>query len=99
MSDASCRGGDFNRRSHSNGGFMPYNDPKSRPPSPTRRKFLLTSGTGVAAGLVAAYVPAPSHSAAGVGASGPGSAATKIEGAVPITLRINGKDHKLQIDP
>jgi xanthine dehydrogenase YagT iron-sulfur-binding subunit len=29
----------------------------------------------------------------------PTSAAPGIEGAVPITLRINGKDHQLRIDP
>ncbi len=40
---------------------MSDDDPKPRPPNPTRRKFLLTSGSGVAASLVAAYVPAPSQ--------------------------------------
>jgi xanthine dehydrogenase YagT iron-sulfur-binding subunit len=78
---------------------MSDDDPKSLPPSPTRRKFLLTSGSSVAASLVAAYVPASAKSAGGESDSAPSSAASTIEGAVPITLRINAKDHKLQIDP
>jgi len=53
----------------------------------------------VAASLVAAYVPASAKSAAEVTDSVPASTGTSIEGAVPITLRINGKDHKLNIDP
>jgi xanthine dehydrogenase YagT iron-sulfur-binding subunit len=62
----------------------------------SRRKFLLTSGTTAAAGVISAYLPArtsgePTHESE---VSGP-----MIEGAVPITLRINGKDHKLNIDP
>src|SRR6478672_12529864 len=78
---------------------MSDDDPESLPPSPTRRKFLLTSGTSVAASLVAAYVPASAKNAAGVTGSAPVSAGPSIQGAVPITLRINGKDHKLNIDP
>ena len=78
---------------------MTDDDSKSRPPSPTRRKFLLTSGTSVAASLVAGYVPALAKD----GAEGIESASTStgqtIEGAVPITLRINGKNYPLRIDP
>jgi xanthine dehydrogenase YagT iron-sulfur-binding subunit len=78
---------------------MSDSDPKSRPPSPARRKFLLTSGSGVAASLVAGYVPALAKRAAGESDSAPTSAGSTIEGAVPITLRINGKEHELRIDP
>ena len=78
---------------------MSGDDPKSRPPSPTRRKFLLTSGSGVAASLVAAYVPASAKSAAGGSDSAPTIAGPDIEGPVPITLRINGKNHSVRIDP
>jgi len=78
---------------------MSDNNPEELPPSPTRRKFLLTSGTSVAASLVAAYIPASAKSAAAEDDSAPTSAASTIEGAVPITLRINGKDHSLRIDP
>ena len=78
---------------------MSDDDPKSRPPSPTRRKFLLTSGSGVAASLVASYVPALAKDAVADTDAAPTSTAPIIEGAVPITLRINGKDHQLRIDP
>ncbi|HKB65475.1 MAG TPA: 2Fe-2S iron-sulfur cluster-binding protein [Pyrinomonadaceae bacterium] len=78
---------------------MPDDDPQSLHPGPTRRKFLLTSGSSVAASLVAAYVPASAKSAAGGTDAASTSAGPRIEGAVPITLRINGKDHKLNIDP
>jgi xanthine dehydrogenase YagT iron-sulfur-binding subunit len=78
---------------------MSDEDPKSRPPSPARRKFLVTSGSGVAASLVAGYVPALAKDAAAESDSAPTSAAPNIEGAVPITLRINGKEHSLRIDP
>lgn len=75
---------------------MSDKDLKMQPPNPTRRKFLLTSGSGVAASLVAGYVPALAKDTAGEmdAVEGP-----NIEGAVPITLRINGKDHSLRIDP
>src|SRR5258708_33170096 len=78
---------------------MSDDDPKSRPPSPTRRKFLLTSGSGVAASLVAVYVPALAERAAEESHTDLTSAGPNIEGAVPITLRINGKDHKLNVEP
>ena len=78
---------------------MSDDDSRSRPPGPTRRKFLLTSGTSVAASLVAAYAPASAKSAAGGSDSARTSAGPNIEGAVPITLRVNGKDHSLRIDP
>src|SRR6185295_14518572 len=78
---------------------MSDDDPKSRPPSPTRRKFLVTSGSSVAASLVAGYVPALAKEAAAVSDSALADARPNMEGAVPITLRINGKEHSLRIDP
>jgi xanthine dehydrogenase YagT iron-sulfur-binding subunit len=77
---------------------MSDDDAQSCPPDPTRRKFLLTTGSSVAASLAAAYVPALANSVAKESPAlvGPGS---NVEGAVPITLRINGKDHRLRIDP
>jgi len=78
---------------------MSDDDPQLCPSDPTRRKFLVTTGSSVAASLVAAYVPALANSAAGESDSGSASAAPNVEGAVPITLRINGKDHQLRIDP
>lgn len=78
---------------------MSDDDPKSRPPGPTRRKFLFTTGSGVAASVVAGYVPALAKDAAGNRDQALASAGPNIEGAVPITLRINGRDHQLRIDP
>jgi xanthine dehydrogenase YagT iron-sulfur-binding subunit len=78
---------------------MSDDDPQSCPPDPTRRKFLLTTGSSVAASLAAAYVPALANSAAGASDSASAVAGPNIEGAVPIMLRINGKDHQLRIDP
>lgn len=78
---------------------MTDDDPKSCPPSHTRRQFLLTSGSSVAASLVAGYVPALAKDVAEGIESAPGSAVQNIEGAVPITLRINGKNYPLRIDP
>jgi len=77
---------------------MSDDDPQSCPPDPTRRKFLLTTGSSVAASLAAAYVPALANSAAGESESASADSGPNIEGAVPITLRINGKDHQLRID-
>src|SRR5437016_5685080 len=78
---------------------MSDDDPQSCPPDPTRRKFLLTTGSSVAASLVTAYVPALANSSAGEDDSAAAGATPAIEGAIPITLRINGKDHQLRIDP
>jgi xanthine dehydrogenase YagT iron-sulfur-binding subunit len=78
---------------------MSDDDPQSGPSDPTRRKFLVTTGSSMAASLVAAYVPALGNSAAGESDSGSAGAGPNIEGAVPLTLRINGKDHQLRIDP
>ena len=66
---------------------------------PNRRQFLLTVGSTVAAGVIVACAPAQAATVltsetAPTEAAGPG-----VEGAVPITLRINGKDHSLRIDP
>src|SRR5207244_8535244 len=62
---------------------------------PNRREFLLTAGSTVAAGVIAAYAPA--HAATVAAAAD--EAVPAVEGAVPITLRINGQDHSLRIDP
>ena len=74
------------------------NDLKSNSIDQSRRTFLKTSGTTAAAGVFSAYLPA--HASSGVEPTYDSEVARPaIEGAVPITLRINGKDHKLQIDP
>lgn len=66
---------------------------------PTRREFLLTAGSTVAAGVMAAYAPAHAATATAVETAGTDAAVPAVEGAVPVTLRINGKDHSLRIDP
>src|SRR5262245_14923660 len=78
---------------------MPDEDPHSCPPKPTRRKFLLTTASSVAATVIGAYVPALTNSVAGESDSASASPGPSLEGAVPLTLRINGKDHQLRIDP
>jgi len=65
---------------------------------PSRRQFLLTTGSTVAAGVMAACAPAHAATVAPVGTA-PADATPGAEGAVPIILRINGKDHALRIDP
>ena len=64
----------------------------------SRRKFLKTSGTTAAAGVISAYLPAHANGVVEPVSESEFSQPI-IEGAVPITLRINGKDHKLNIDP
>src|SRR5438552_2539118 len=72
----------------------------SSPSDPTRRDFLLTTGGPAAAVLMAGWAPARANSAAGQSDS-PAAIADgpNIAGAVPITLRINGKDRQLRVDP
>ena len=61
----------------------------------TRREFLEAS---LKTGAVVATVPAglPGQNSTEDAAT---PARPNIEGAVPITLRINGKDHQLRVDP
>jgi len=65
------------------------------PSEPSRRQFLLTGGSAVAASVLAATVGDETHAAQTVA----GAAVPAVEGAVPITLRINGTDHAIRIDP
>jgi xanthine dehydrogenase YagT iron-sulfur-binding subunit len=64
----------------------------------SRRTFLKTSGTTAAAGVISAYLPVQASSSAEETSESELRDAP-IDGAVPVTLRINGKDHKLNIDP
>ena len=74
------------------------NDPPPVSSKPTRRTFLRATGTSAAAAVVTACVSASPKSPPGQKSAeipeGP-----HIEGAVPVTLRINGKDRTLRIDP
>src|SRR5688572_1553734 len=63
------------------------------PPDPSRRDFLRTVGSTAAAAVVSGCASArPARQTAR-------AEANSIQGAVPVALRINGKEHKLQIDP
>src|SRR5271155_894159 len=78
---------------------MPDNH-QSEPPKPSRRSFLLTTGSTAAAGVVGASLPAGANNP--VERNDSSAAATSelnVEGTVPILLRINGKDHQLRVDP
>lgn len=68
---------------------------KSAAPHPTRRAFLLTTGSTAAATVIATCVPADATSRQAVETVNH----PNIPGAVPVVLRINGKDHQLRIDP
>jgi len=69
----------------------------SDPVDRSRRTFLKASGTTAAAGMISAYLPA--HASGAVEPTSGNEVTPAIEGAMPITLHINGKDHKLNIDP
>src|ERR1044072_3147513 len=70
----------------------------SNPIDRSRRNFLKTSGTTAAASMISAYLPA--HATGAVEPTNESEVSrSTVDGAVPITLRINGKDHKLNIDP
>jgi len=74
-------------------------NPRSGPLDPTRREFLLTSGGTASAAAMAAWAPALANSAAAQSGSSATPDGPTIEGAIPITLRINGTDRQLRIDP
>ena len=74
--------------------------PHSGLPKPTRRKFILTTGSSAAATVIGACLPADAISTAEQSDSAvTAEKAPNGAGAVPITLRINGNDRQLAIDP
>jgi xanthine dehydrogenase YagT iron-sulfur-binding subunit len=72
---------------------------ESGPAGRTRRKFLVNTGTAAAASVIGAYMPAQATEAGKSGSMATDANLASIEGAVPLVLRINGKDHQLRIDP
>jgi xanthine dehydrogenase YagT iron-sulfur-binding subunit len=73
-------------------------DPQSDP-THTRREFLRNTGGAAAAAVIGGSAPVASSAA---WQSGPATASAEgpsLEGAVPITLRVNGKDRQLRVDP
>jgi xanthine dehydrogenase YagT iron-sulfur-binding subunit len=69
-------------------------NPRSSSSDLTRRAFLQTTGGTAAAAVIAGYSTFGQSASPAEIADGP-----NIEGAVPITLRINGKDRQLRVDP
>jgi xanthine dehydrogenase YagT iron-sulfur-binding subunit len=74
------------------------------PPKPSRRAFLRTTGSSAAAAVIAASVPGRATAALEPTAvAAPAALADvpgiHIQGALPITLRINGQDRALRVDP
>jgi xanthine dehydrogenase YagT iron-sulfur-binding subunit len=69
-------------------------DPPKVPSLPTRRAFLQTTGGSAAAAVFAAYTTSGAGDSPSARADGP-----ETPGAAAVTLRINGKDHQLRIDP
>jgi xanthine dehydrogenase YagT iron-sulfur-binding subunit len=74
---------------------MEHDDRLPGSEQPSRRQFLLTGGSAVAAGVIAACAPGDETQAAQTA----GAAVPPVEGAVPITLRINSAEHSIRIDP
>lgn len=70
-------------------------DPGLGPVDPTRRTFLLGTGSAAAATMLAASMPALASSDAAV----LDRKTPDVSGTVPLTLRINAREHKLRIDP
>jgi len=73
-------------------------DPDSDFKNPTRRKFLQNTGSTAVALVIGASTPVPAATTAVENAPQTTDGAS-IAGAIPITLRINGKDRQLRIDP
>jgi xanthine dehydrogenase YagT iron-sulfur-binding subunit len=73
-------------------------EPQSSPPHPTRRTFLSTAGTAAAAAAITGCA-STSNRPGESDSREPNAGGTNINGAVPITLRINGKEQRLSIDP
>ena len=73
-------------------------DSPARLPDLTRRAFLTTAGASAAAAAIAGCAPAsqPATERGGAAAVADGP---RMAGAVPVTLRINGKEHRLRVDP
>lgn len=72
-------------------------DQKSGRKQPTRREFL--RNTGAAAAIVISVTDPSNLAGTTVASAAEPQSGSTIEGAVPIVLKINGKDRQLRIDP
>ena len=75
-------------------------DSASTPSNPSRRTFLRTTGGTAAVAVIAGCASTQSNSTdKEIATSATIAGGPSIAGAVPITLRINGKEHPLRVDP
>jgi xanthine dehydrogenase YagT iron-sulfur-binding subunit len=75
-------------------------DQPSNPPHPSRREFLVTAGNTAAAVVIGGSWVSTHSTGTDTQSGGPPAAGdAPVAGAVPITLRINGTDRHLRIDP
>ena len=72
-------------------------EPYLRPSDLSRRAFLTTAGASAAAAALAGCAPASQPTAQG-GTAGAVADAPKT-GAVPVTLRVNGQERRVSVDP
>jgi xanthine dehydrogenase YagT iron-sulfur-binding subunit len=70
-------------------------DPDAPRRNLTRRKFFSTTGSSAAAAAIVGLAPTPVRATE----RAPAADGPHLEGAVPVTLRINGKTHRLRVDP
>jgi len=75
------------------------NDPPSNYPDPSRRAFLQATGSSAVAVAIAGCSPSHLTTSANISGIEEMKKGSVIEGAVPLTLRINGKEHRIQVDP
>ena len=74
-------------------------DPPSSPANPSRRTFLGTTGGTVSTLIAGAALASVEGTAAQEVSPAPTAEGLNMEGTVPVTLRINGQDHQLRLDP
>ena len=74
-------------------------DPGASQPNLTRRALLSGASTAAVAAAIAGCSSPAANRGAGRSSAGAEAGGPKIEGAVPLTLRINGKEHRVRVDP
>src|SRR5262245_38352421 len=74
-------------------------DTRSGPSDPSRRDLLRATGGTAAAAMLGACASAHADESRQDGASEKHAEGQRIEGMLPIALRINGKDRQLHVDP
>jgi len=72
-------------------------DEPTKPLGSTRREFLANTGGVAAAALGSTMSPADAQEHSGIASDA--ATVANAAGSLPVTLRVNGKDRALQIDP